>query len=183
MATNFPGSLDSFTNPTSGSTLDSPSHAGQHANINDAMEAVQAKLGTGAGTIGERVGFTPSWINFTPGNAVESWYYVRINAFVFVYGVTVLGSTSSLAANPVRMAYPIGNSANNSAPLGSWSYLNSGIATFGGMATQAFAGNFTLTVMSADGTYVDIDDGVKNNAPFTWGTNDQIRGSYSYIIA
>lgn len=45
MATNFPGSLDSFTNPTSGSTLDSPSHASQHANINDAVEALEAKVG------------------------------------------------------------------------------------------------------------------------------------------
>jgi len=45
MATNFPGSLDSFTNPTSSSTLDSPSHAAQHSNVNDAVEALQAKVG------------------------------------------------------------------------------------------------------------------------------------------
>ena len=48
MATNFPGSLDSFTNPTSGSTLDSPSHAAQHANVNDAVEAIEAALLDGA---------------------------------------------------------------------------------------------------------------------------------------
>ena len=60
MATNFPGSLDSFTNPSSSSTLDSPSHAAQHANINDAMVAVQAKLGVGAGTIGEWTSYTPT---------------------------------------------------------------------------------------------------------------------------
>ena len=45
MATNFPTSIDSFTNPTSGDTLDSPSHAAQHANVNDAVEALQAKVG------------------------------------------------------------------------------------------------------------------------------------------
>jgi hypothetical protein len=45
MATNFPGSLDSFTNPSSSSTLDSPSHAAQHSNVNDAVEALQAKVG------------------------------------------------------------------------------------------------------------------------------------------
>ena len=44
MATNFPSSADSFTNPTSGDTLDNPPHDQQHANINDAMEAVQASL-------------------------------------------------------------------------------------------------------------------------------------------
>jgi len=45
MATNFPGSLDSFTNPSSSSTLDSPSHAAQHSNVNDAVEALQTKVG------------------------------------------------------------------------------------------------------------------------------------------
>jgi microcystin-dependent protein len=45
MATNFPASLDSLANPTSSNTLNSPSHSSQHANINDAMEAVQAKVG------------------------------------------------------------------------------------------------------------------------------------------
>ena len=46
MATNYPAALDSFTNPAAGDSLASPSHAGQHTNINDAMEAVQAALGT-----------------------------------------------------------------------------------------------------------------------------------------
>ena len=46
MATSYPGGLDSFTNPAAGDGLDSPSHAGQHANANDAIEAVQAELGT-----------------------------------------------------------------------------------------------------------------------------------------
>ena len=44
MATNFPNTLDSFTNPTSSNYLNSPSHAAQHANINDAMLAVQTKM-------------------------------------------------------------------------------------------------------------------------------------------
>ena len=45
MATNFPVSLDSLTNPTSGNTLNSPSHSSQHANSNDAIEALEAKVG------------------------------------------------------------------------------------------------------------------------------------------
>ena len=48
MATSYPGALDDFTNPTSGDTLDSPSHSAQHANANDAVEAIELKLGTGA---------------------------------------------------------------------------------------------------------------------------------------
>ena len=45
MTTNFPSSIDAFTNPTSADTLDNPPHDQQHADINDAMEAVQAKIG------------------------------------------------------------------------------------------------------------------------------------------
>jgi hypothetical protein len=47
MATTFPEALDNFTNPTSSDTLDSPSHSEQHADVNDAVEAVEAfVLGT-----------------------------------------------------------------------------------------------------------------------------------------
>ena len=45
MATNFPTSLDALTNPTSSDSLSSPSHSAQHANVNDAVEALQAKVG------------------------------------------------------------------------------------------------------------------------------------------
>ena len=45
MATSFPASLDTLTNPTSGDSLNSPSHSGQHADANDAIEALQAKVG------------------------------------------------------------------------------------------------------------------------------------------
>ena len=45
MATNFPGSLDAFTNPSSSDTLDNPPHDQQHADVNDAVEALQAKVG------------------------------------------------------------------------------------------------------------------------------------------
>jgi hypothetical protein len=47
MASSFPSSLDTFTNPSSSDALDSVSvpHAGQHADLNDAVEALQAKVG------------------------------------------------------------------------------------------------------------------------------------------
>ena len=45
MAINFPSSLDSLTNPTGSDSLNSPSHSGQHADANDAIEALQAKVG------------------------------------------------------------------------------------------------------------------------------------------
>jgi hypothetical protein len=48
MATNYPTTLDTFTNPTSTDTLDSATvpHAAQHDNINDAVLAIETELGT-----------------------------------------------------------------------------------------------------------------------------------------
>lgn len=50
MTTTYPGTADSFTNPTGTSTVDVVDHAAQHSNINDSMAAVQTTLGTTAGT-------------------------------------------------------------------------------------------------------------------------------------
>lgn len=51
MATNFPTSLDSLTNPQSTDELTNPSHADQHANANDAIEALQAKVGVNGSAV------------------------------------------------------------------------------------------------------------------------------------
>lgn len=46
----YPTSLDSFTNPTASDTLASPVHHTQHANDNDAIVAIETKVGIGAST-------------------------------------------------------------------------------------------------------------------------------------
>ena len=45
MTTVYPGALDALTNPTSTDTLASVPHDQQHANANDAIEAIEAELG------------------------------------------------------------------------------------------------------------------------------------------
>jgi len=42
---NYPTTLDTFTNPLGTDVLTSPDHAQQHADANDAIEALQAKVG------------------------------------------------------------------------------------------------------------------------------------------
>lgn len=80
MATNFPSSLDNFTNPVSGNTLDSPSHSLQHSDANDAIEAIEAKLGIGNSPAGSATsgqvltaqgGGTALWATPTPGGLVQ----------------------------------------------------------------------------------------------------------------
>jgi hypothetical protein len=53
MATNYPSSLDDFTNPTADDSLNSDTvpHADQHANVNDAVEALQAKVGADSSAV------------------------------------------------------------------------------------------------------------------------------------
>jgi hypothetical protein len=45
MAINYPDSLDVLVNPNGTDGLSSPSHSEQHSNANDAIEALQAKVG------------------------------------------------------------------------------------------------------------------------------------------
>lgn len=49
-ATNFPTSLDTLTNPSGTDSVATVSHSGQHSNANDAIEAIEAKVGITAST-------------------------------------------------------------------------------------------------------------------------------------
>jgi hypothetical protein len=50
MAITYPTNLDSLTNPSSTDTLDSPSHSDQHSDLNDAVEALETKVGIDSST-------------------------------------------------------------------------------------------------------------------------------------
>lgn len=50
MTTAYPGSLDNFTNPTPTETTQAGGHEALHSGNNDAIEAIEAKVGTGAST-------------------------------------------------------------------------------------------------------------------------------------
>jgi hypothetical protein len=51
MATNFPTSLDNLSNPAGSDPVNNPSHAAQHANVNDAIEALENKVGANGSTV------------------------------------------------------------------------------------------------------------------------------------
>ena len=64
MATSFPTSLDALTNPTGSNTLASPDHAGQHADANDAIEALQAKVGVDSSAVVTSLDYKVAQKNF-----------------------------------------------------------------------------------------------------------------------
>lgn len=51
MATNFPTSLDTLTNPNGTDKVDVVLHSEQHANANDAIEALEAKVGADSSAV------------------------------------------------------------------------------------------------------------------------------------
>ena len=57
MAITYPTTIDSLTNPSSTDTLDSPSHSDQHADINDAVEALEAKVGVDSSAVATSVDY------------------------------------------------------------------------------------------------------------------------------
>lgn len=78
MATNFPSNLDNFTNPTSSDTLDSPDHATQHADVNDAVEALQEKVGVDSSAVTTSLDYRVSQLEGAPSGPIRPltyWYY------------------------------------------------------------------------------------------------------------
>ena len=170
MATNFPTSIDSFTNPSSGDTLDSPSHAAQHTNINDAMVAVQTKLGTGAGTIGEWTSFTPSWTNLTVGNGIQFFYYCVIGDIMFITGAWQLGSTSSIGTGPY-FTIPGGYSITGDA-VGASKHWDVTFGVFSGYCDTYAPLSIVQPGAHATGGSFATFAPLSATVPFTWAPGD-----------
>jgi hypothetical protein len=100
MATNFPGGIDTFVNPNSTSSLDSPSHAGLHTDMGDAITAIETDLLAGWIT------YTPTWATAGTqpsfGNAVVSGRYKKIGKTILFSIDIVFGSTTTFGTSSWR---------------------------------------------------------------------------------
>jgi len=100
VAINFPTSLDNFTNPVSGNTLDSPSHSLQHSDLNDAVEALEAKLGVGASPAGSA---TSGYVLTAGSGGTTTWSAApRASAVSFMAQVNTNQSINSGAYTKVQ---------------------------------------------------------------------------------
>lgn len=156
---NFPTSLDTFTNPTSSDNLNTVAvpHATQHANANDAIEALEAKVGTGASTpsantvlLGTGAGtsafgavpdaaLVAGFLNPTTGHDHDGVDSAKVD------GANLVASsvpTASLAANAVTQRPGIAVGATGNATTTSVTYVD--------MAEMAI----TLTTTGGD---LDVD--------------------------
>ena len=110
MATNFPNSLDNLTNPASTDPTDAPSHSQQHTNANDAIEALEAKVGINSyantTSLDYRVSqleVNPTYTNEMAQDAVAAAFAAGDQSSVSV-NYNDLNNTFSLTVNAVEAA-------------------------------------------------------------------------------
>ena len=136
----------------------------------------------GGTVVGEAVAFTPSWTNLTPGNAVESWHYVRVNDLLYFAGETVLGSTSSVTGL-ISMDFPVGTQISEGGILsGTVLYVDaSPLKNIMGNMDQN-ASDIRFFVYTVSGSQIG-NAGTSSSSPFIWTTNDTIRASGVVALA
>jgi len=189
MASTYPTSLDTFTNPTATSLLTSPSHAQQHSDINDAVEALETKVAIGNTVLGKYTSYTPTYESFTLGNGTVSAKYCQVNDFAHVFGSIVFGSTTAITGNlGIGMNF---NADSIYYTPTTWTTLigtatlydaSTGTNFFG--VVQAANNNTIMKIFSqgASGTYVNR--GFCNaTAPFTWAVSDEIKWNVYFKVA
>ena len=100
MATNFPENLDNFTNPNSDNPLSNPSHSEQHANANDAIEALQTKVGIDNSSDANSLDYRVSQLETESGATIAEKFGLEGNNDLEVTGIenpTVIDSFDSTA--------------------------------------------------------------------------------------
>jgi hypothetical protein len=101
MASNFPfpASLDSLTNPTSSDSLNSPSHSAQHANSNDAIEALQAKVGADSSAVTTSLDYKVAQLEaISHGKILQVVSTTKTDPFTASLGAGAFTSVTGLSA-------------------------------------------------------------------------------------
>ena len=189
MASTYPTSLDTFTNPLATDVLTSPSHAQQHADINDAVEALETKVAIGATVLGTYIAYTPTFAaGLTVGNGTSNARFTRVNNVVNYYGHFILGTTSAVTG-AIRIDLPV--TANslyatiNGQPMGDITFYDASTGTWVKGETISIGSTTTsLTrLLVANGTFLTNMSETTSTNPFIWTTSDQILWNITYQAA
>jgi hypothetical protein len=108
MATNFPTSLDSLTNPISSDTLASPDHAVQHQNVNDAVEALEAKVGITNSVDTESLDYKVATMKLVTANAQTASYTLVLADAGKMVEVSNASANNLTVPPNSSVAFPIG---------------------------------------------------------------------------
>ncbi len=190
MAINYPTSLDTFTNPIAGDPLSSPDHATQHANINDAVEALETKVAIGNTVLGTYTSYTPTFPSgLTVGNATVTSAYCRVNNFVHYWGRVLWGSTTSIDTSGLQVSLPInadsGFVTGPANSMGTAGLRNNFAGNTFFCVCQAINGTATgmnIVAQLASGTHVSVAN-ITTTSPFTQITGDSFFWNVYYEAA
>jgi len=186
MAINFPTSLDNFTNPTSGNTLDSPSHSQQHSDANDAIEAIEAKLGIGSSSAGSATlgqVLVKGATNTTWSNTINNPVLVSPEESITI-SATAASGTVALDMGLSNVTYYTTNASGNWAVnlrASSTASLDSILAT-GQSITHAFLATNGTTAYYPTGFFVDggtVTPKFQGGAAFSAGNASSV-DAYSF---
>jgi hypothetical protein len=169
MATNFPTGVDTFTNPVSNDSLNSPSHSVQHADANDAIEAIEGYIlnGTGAAWQSWAPTLGAGWLN---GNGTWTAAYAKIGKTVHMFGAFTIGSTTTKGSN-LQFTLPVTAAAgrSNLTFTARASVAGGTIALLRGRFPSATGGQ--LDAVNAAATYATLAQ-ITATVPATWATSD-----------
>ena len=179
MTTSFPASLDNFTNPTSSDDLDTPAvlHADQHANINDAVEALQAKVGIDSSAVTASLDYlVKSGSSSNPGHVHTSAAISDFNeAAQDAIGAMVDSSLVYTDATPLlsRAALTGDITASAGSNATTLATVNSNVGSFGS-ATQvgAFTVNAKGLITAASNTSISVTSSAVSD--FTEAAQDAV---------
>jgi hypothetical protein len=144
MPTNFPTSVDNFTNPTANDSLNLPSHSTQHANANDAIEAIEGYLlngGQGLTLVKKQtIGTAVSTVNVTGA----------FNATYQAYRIVIAGGVASASGSILMAIGGSGTQYYGSLPYVTYSTAAQAILSDNNFSSFRYIGVHTSTFMNFD---------------------------------
>ena len=184
MASTFNGSVANLVDPLTTSPLNSPSHSGQHTEINDALQ-----------TLGVWTSYTPTWGGTTTnpviGNGTIAAYYTQFNKTVMVRAAIKPGSTTTFGSGYLYVTWPSGLEPMELIS-GSNHRILAGSVLWNDPGTNNYAGNLVSTTSPAGGlpgftfVYTDATSAMSlwtPTTPFTMASGDLIQFMVIYQVA
>jgi hypothetical protein len=174
MAATYNGSVANLVDPLANSSLSSPSHSGQHTEINDALQALgvwQAWTPT----------FTTTGTAPAIGNGTMIGRYTVFNKTVIAQFFFSAGSTTTFGTGTLLFSLPV----NSSSTVNAFSALGSGFV-IDESAQNSYVCNVDrkntadkFGLRFTGGTFADVT----GTAPFTMANTDTIRAQLVYEAA